>query len=107
MSQHIYKATVRGAEVTVQMGWDKPMRGFYAVVEAPEGSSQDYLYSNLDDPRLAANGGLSDSLDYIVEALSRLGIAVPAVLVKEVSSDKLNNVVNRVVKYEFEKRDKS
>ena len=107
MSQHIYRATdSQGAELTVQIGWDKPLQGFYAVVEAPEGSDDDYLYSNLNDPLLAANFGMADTLDYLVEALAKLGIAVPAVIIKEVSSDKMHNVVNRVVKYEFQKDEK-
>lgn len=101
MSQHIYRTAVGGDELTVQIGWDKPLQGFYAVVEGTEGSANDYLYSNLSDARLAANYGMADTLDYLVEALAKLGIAVPAVIVKEVSSDKMRNVVNRVVKYEF------
>lgn len=70
MSQHILN-TIMGATaapVTVMMGWDRPLQGFFCVVEGIEdGEDEDdgYIYSNLLDEELLTLGGLASDLGMV------------------------------------------
>lgn len=101
MSAHHCKAMMGDKLVTVMMGWDRPLQGFFLVVEDPaDPESDDYVYSNIDDPRLRRWHGLPPELDHFIAQLNTLGIEVPALMIEEVRADKRGNVGNRNVVYD-------
>jgi len=65
MSQHFFKCLHQGKPVCVLMGWDRPLSGFFLVVEADIPTlDDDYVYSNLNDPALTECYGLPDDIGY-------------------------------------------
>lgn len=97
MSQHVIKTTsVAGKNVSVLMGWDRPLQNLFMVVEdldaAPD-SEDVYVYSNLEDPGAF---GCRD-IEYFEDKLQALGIEVPEEMIFEVVADQMNNVGNRYV----------
>lgn len=77
------------------MGWDRPLQGFFMVIEF-DGEDQ-LLYSNLDDPVLADSMGMSLTMDHFVEQLDRLGITVPQSMLIVTRRDAATNAGNRVM----------
>ena len=98
MSQHLCHSKYNGRPVTVLMGWDRPLQGFFLTVEDAD-QDLDYVYCNLDDDSLVAFGGLPPSLDHFTDVLRQLGIDVPAAMIAAVLEDGANNVGNRFVRY--------
>lgn len=98
MSQHVTFSTYQGQSITILMGWDRPLQGFYMVITY-EGEENEILYSNLDDPELD-QFGLSSTLDPFLEKLEKLGLCVPAKMVTEICNDRVGNVGNRYVVYD-------
>jgi hypothetical protein len=92
MSQHVYKTTTtQGENVTVTMGYDRPLNFVFCTVIADGGT---VLYSNLDD---AEAGTLQQEVGYYRGVLQQYGITVPASVFQEVQADQLRRVGNRVV----------
>lgn len=102
MSQHIYNTTRKGIKVQVLMGWDRPLGGFFLVVEDKQALDDCYLYSNLDDPTLIPCMGLPRNIAYFQVKLVELGLHVPDQMIQEILNDQKNNVGNRVVYYDAE-----
>ena len=86
MSQHLYLSAYKGQPVSILMGWDRPMQGFFMVIELEKADG--IVYSNLDDPDLDGGGGLS----------------VPALTIQQIEIDAASNVGNRRVVYSKEGR---
>ena len=97
MSQHYFDTTCAGEPASVLMGWDRPLQGYFMVIDSAR--RDEYVYSNLEDLALAHCGGLSRSLDYFVEKLRELGVSVPARMLSEIRADAVSNVGNRHVAY--------
>jgi hypothetical protein len=97
------KTQYNGQTVVVQLGWDRPLSGFYCVVDAVGNQGDDYVYSNLADHELLDTHGMSPDLAYCEGVLQRLGISVPAAMLQAARDDAANNVGNRVVWYDEEK----
>lgn len=97
MSQHVFESQHQGKPISILMGWDRPLQGFFMVIEVD--GSEDYLYTNLDDPKLAPFHGLPASLDHFIKKLSELGLVIPARMVQEIQDDAFANVGNRYVRY--------
>lgn len=107
MSQHLFSTQHAGKPVVVLMGWDRPLQGFFLVVEETEPRDVDeddddgsYVYSNLMDPDLIPWMGLPPTLDPFITKLQALGIAIPSRMVEEVKADAEANVGNRYVTYD-------
>lgn len=120
MSQHsciseFTTLTGKKVDVDVLMGWDRPLQRHFLVVEIldpdlevfteeiPEslrGSSnlegEGILYSNLIDSKAAAD------LDYYVDKLKELKIAVPDSMIEGCRVDKENNDGDREEFHEFD-----
>ncbi|MFC5862057.1 hypothetical protein ACFPT7_07115 [Acidicapsa dinghuensis] len=97
MSQHILSTTAsRGREVTVTLGYDRPLDYVFCTVMDADG---DVIYSNLDDEM--AGTDLQD-VDYFRPVLRQLGIDAPDVMFTEVKSDQAQRVGNRVEHYTVE-----
>ena len=124
MSQHRFKAkTSDGTDVVVTLGWDRPLRGHFALVEKVEtahptpevapacegpgaaadeddGEDDGFLYSNLSDPNLFDRLGMSPELSYFEGVLSEMGIRAPEQVLRAVEDDAIHNVGNKLVEYD-------
>lgn len=102
MSQHYFETQHGDRPVTILMGWDRPLQGFFMVIEAEgvEDDGQDYIYSNLTDRQLRSVRGLPDSLDHYMAKLAELDLSVPAQMLKEIQADAAADVGNRHVWYD-------
>lgn len=97
MSQHVFISEHEGKPVSILMGWDRPLQGYFMVIEVD--GSEDYLYENTNDVDLLPFYGLPDTLDHFIAKLGELGLAIPALMVQEIQNDARANVGNRYVKY--------
>jgi hypothetical protein len=113
MSQHLYPATHQGTPVSVLIGYDRPLKGFFMVIERPttlpfedlppdadEDEEDPYLYSNLADMELVPWGGLPPTLDHFLTKLQELDIPALPNVIAEVRADQANNTGNRTVRYD-------
>ena len=102
MSQHSFNTTLQGRPVVVVVGYDRPLRGFFCFVEKCDAAADDgneFVYSNLNDLKLASCYGLSKSLDYFKGVLQELSLQVPASMFEQSELDMLGNVGNRCVSH--------
>jgi len=91
MSQHIFETNdAQGEPVTVTMGYDRPLDYVFCTVIAP---NDDVIYSNLDDDDAGTH---QQDVDYYRPMLQKLGLHVPESVFREVESDQLDCVGNRV-----------
>lgn len=92
MSRHIYQTTNSdGDNVTVEMGYDRPLKFVFCTVKDAQG---ELLYSNLSDPQA---GTSQQYVAYYAGVLEKLGIEVPDSLFDAVEYDQLNEIGNKVV----------
>ena len=98
MSQHVASSTYQGKPITILMGWDRPLQGFYMVITY-QGGDEEMLYSNLDDPKID-RFGMSSTLDPFLHKLEELGLTIPPTMVTEVRNDRVGNIGNRYVAYD-------
>lgn len=109
MSQHYVKTIVDGEPITVMLGWDRPLAGYFMVVMKPleifdeeTGEAyvdEDYLYSNLNDPEL--NYGLSKKPHYFFTKLKDFDIDMPDEIFSIIEYDGKRNVGNLVKFYDL------
>lgn len=99
MSQHLFPTTHAGRQVQVTMGWDRPLQGFFMLIEFQEAKDGDYLYLNLDDESLEKHGGLPPTLEPFLSKLDELHIQVPEQMIAQVRADARTNTGNRYVSY--------
>ena len=99
MSQHIFNTSHEGQPVTIMMGWDRPLQGYFLVVMTDDEAQERYIYSNLKDPVLTGCNGLPESIEYFCEKLTELGIEVPAEMLEGVEMDGIFNVGNKIAHY--------
>ena len=112
MSRHLYPATHQGEPVSVLIGYDRRLSGFFLVIEkaAPSPDIADlpteddeddpYLYSNLADMELIEWGGLPPTLDHFLRKMQELNIPALPSVIAEVRADQANNTGNRTVRYD-------
>lgn len=92
MSQHTFHAkTGDGQEVSVLAGWDRPLQGFFLVIERIKRPG-DYLFCNLDVP--ASVPAHPKTWDYFQAELDRLCIAMPKGLMQALLADKQRDAGN-------------
>lgn len=102
MSQHFYTTTATLPDGTtckaqVLMGWDRPLQGFFCVIENLEDQSDDrYLYSNLYESPDKAH---PQDLDHFLAQLTRFKITLPERMLAEVRADRIANAGNKVVQH--------
>ena len=99
MSCHYLDLVIDGNPVKLQIGWDRPLQGYYMVVsrvsEVSGGEDDGYLYSNLanDDshPRV---------LDPYLDWLRDKGVILPERLIEELVEDGDSNAGNKSVQHQ-------
>ncbi len=89
MSQHKYKTCLEKQEVTVLMGWDRPLQYFYLVIDA---NDSDPVWSNLD-----LRNPYQNDLTLYKKVLNQHGITVPEQMFSEILQDKELDVGNKTV----------
>ena len=91
--RHTYDSTYRGRFVTVAMGFDVPLQGYFMTVEPTCEDNPDadpetgMIYSNLDDPELKETRGLSKNLEIFRQRLEEMSIYVPELFFAKVLAD--------------------
>ena len=96
MSQHLFRSkTGAGLPVDVLCGWDRPLQGFFLVIEETEGDVDEPLFSNLDQP-------ISHPPTFApwLAVLQRTGITIPDSLLANLAGDQRDNVGGHVTRYE-------
>lgn len=97
MSQHKHSTvTTDGKNVTVTMGYDRPLDYVFCIVMLDEVGGDDALYSNLGDDDAGTH--LQD-VDYFRDVLGELGITVPDSMFTEVKIDQLERFGNRYAEH--------
>jgi hypothetical protein len=92
MSQHFFETiTADGVEVTVTIGYYRPLDYVFLLVEDPNG---EMLYSNLSDPHA---GTKQRKVDYYRSILASFGITLPEGIFREVEKDQIERVGDRDV----------
>jgi hypothetical protein len=104
MSQHIFHTQYKNDQITVLMGWDRPLQGYFMVIQKKVNKTDDFIYSNLDDPHLAESGGFASTIEPFVKKLNELGIEVPLEMFDLVKLDGVFNAGNKQVFYSAEGR---
>ncbi len=87
MSVHQYRAPNKLA--LIEMGWDRPMQGFFMTVEAPGGG---LLFDNLEQKDPFPKG-----INGFLEELKQLGIELPQTMIDGVLADGMHNIGNKIV----------
>lgn len=93
MSQHWLKTTHQGKLVTVMMGWDCPLQGYFMTIfiDNTDDKEDSFLYNNLD-----LDLAHPKTLDPFIQALDELQIKVPAEMIEDVKRDGELNMGNKV-----------
>lgn len=103
MSQHYLKVyhAQSSCSVRVQLGWDRPLQGFYMVVvkDGEEGLDvfdEGIVYSNLDDV------GHPPDLAHFKAIASKLSLQIPDVMWRAAYLDSQHNSINKQVFYNLD-----
>ncbi len=98
MSQHYFQTSFAGTDIHILMGWDRPLQGFFLVVQKGD-VEEDIIYSNLEDKALKGCR-LPKSIAYFEGKLVELGLRVPPKMIEEIKKDAATGVGNRLVRYD-------
>ena len=79
------------------VGFDRPRRGFFCFVERNDADDEEFVDSNLEDPRLFGSRGIARTLKHFEKRLADLGFEVPRSMFAEAEADQRFNVGNRCV----------
>lgn len=92
MTQHTFVSTTKdGREVEVMAGWDRPLQGFFMVIEdTNEDSDEGYIFSNF-----SVTPCHPKTFDVFETVLREQGIAFPNGLLDELNVDKELNLGNK------------
>lgn len=98
MSRHYFQTTYAGKPVEVLMGFDRPLNGFFMVIDYLEPEEDDendgYIYSNM----LEKNSH-PDSLTPYLKKLAELGISIPTEMIQEIEMDGAFKTGNKNVRH--------
>ena len=95
MSQHFFNTTYQEKPVIVLIGYDRPMQGFFMVIDYSSGDEEEgYIYSNLFEEETHPN----DLGNYQVK-LEELGIRITDEMFKELEFDQINRIGNKTVRH--------
>jgi hypothetical protein len=95
MSQHHFYLSHLEQPCHILMGWDKPLQGYFMVIEKPQDADRPF-WSNLD-----YTPAHPKSLDRFIEILNFFGLHVPCQMLEEVRCDGEGNIGNKVVLHQL------
>jgi len=105
MSQHYFSTVYDGKPVTVILGWDRPLQGYFLVIEddsKADSVEEVFIYSNLLDENLTGSK-LTKNLDYFTNCILKgLDIFVPVAIFQNVIADSASNIGNKVCRYHLD-----
>ena len=89
MSQHRFQSQTN--HLHVLCGWDRPLQGFFLVIDRDGTFESTPIYSNLyeDNPH-------PQNFDGFAVVLARFGIDMPSGLLEALESDKTHNAGNSI-----------
>jgi hypothetical protein len=93
----VSKHTIQLNGFHIEIGWDRPMRGAFCVVQSDAqvtSLSDEYVYCNLSDPEAVERG-----IAYFLNVLAGLGVVLPERMVKWLHEDARENAMNRTVRW--------
>lgn len=107
MSQHRFTTECNGSPISILMGYDYPLDGYFMVIERLSTGTDDvsddkdheadeYLYSNLYEVESHPK-----SLACYQQKLAELNIEVPAQMLEEIIEDRAQRVGNKFVRHSF------
>ncbi len=88
MSQRILRTEVQGQKATLLMGWDRPLQGYFMVIER---TYRKLIYSNLRDKNITF---FLQEPDYFIEKAKSFGIKIPHNMIVRLREDKKANTGN-------------
>lgn len=97
MSRHYFQTTYAEKPVEVLMGFDRPLNGFFMVIDylEPEDDKDDgYIYSNIQEENPHPN-----SLTPYLKKLAELDISIPAEMIQEIEIDGAFRMGNKHVRH--------
>ncbi len=96
MSRHRFKTTLQGRPISVDMGWDRPLQGFFMLVQREDASIEEesFLYDNLSQ-----EVSHFATIDPYLDVLTSLNITIPNEMVEEIWRDGEENVGNKCVEH--------
>lgn len=99
MSQHFFKTTYQNEPITIVMGWDRPLQGFFMFIEKPECKYDEerYLFCNLNE-----EDSHPKSLKGFLGVLRSFQLTLPEEMINEVVEDKMINCGNKRVEHQIE-----
>ena len=102
MSQHTFETRHHSNRpILIRAGWDRPLRGFFMTVEYTDDGKSDgeteFAYNNLDQAYPHPT-----TFEPFQMALDRVGLRVPAKMVREIRGDMIDNTGNKVVRWWYD-----
>jgi len=98
MSQYHYMLVHKGKKTEVFMGWDRPLQGFFLVIDQ---GGDEPIWSNLYQEESHPK-----TLEPFINELQSRGIELPRLMAIEIEQDRFNNVGNKCVVYWGDNGDK-
>lgn len=96
MSQHHFY-TMHNNEIShVLLGWDRPLNGFFMVIEKPSDKGDKPFWSNLDKSDWDDVAHPNNLSEFLV-VLSNLSISIPQQMHNELLQDQLENMGNKEI----------
>jgi hypothetical protein len=95
MSQHYFDTTWGSQLISILMGWDRPLQGYFMVIESPE--NDEPLWCNLSH-----EPSHPDILEPFLAILADLNITIPLQMIQEILEDGAKNVGNKQVRHSLE-----
>ena len=96
MSQHIFHTTCIISsipeDVIVLMGWDRPLQGYFLVIDKGNSIFDEPVWSNLDH-----EPSHPKTLEIFLMVLNDLKIYIPRQMIEEILQDSFENVGNKYV----------
>lgn len=98
MSQHLFCTLHDNTPTRILMGWDRPLQGYFMVIEKPDIDEDEPFWSNLThcEPSHPKN------LKPFLAVLKKLSITVPLKMIEEVLEDGVTNHGNKEVTHKVE-----
>ncbi|RQO53412.1 hypothetical protein DBR47_24175 [Paucibacter sp. KBW04] len=91
MTEHILCSEYLERPITIRMGWDRSLQGFFMSIEFAAEVREAPIYSHLTDPELRNLGGFADDLAPLIRTLKRFELTVPESMLQEVRLDGMLN----------------
>ena len=94
MTQRSHYVNHEGETTLIFMGWDRPLQGFFMVIEKPSDKDKPF-WSNLND----TSESFPKTLDNFLNVLTKHNIKIPDEMIKGLLEDQCLNVGDKEVRH--------